>query len=80
MWQCVRGPLAATIAVLIDLKAIPHSPVYWLFPNGAHVRFTDKAFQHALWHVLMEVCNNLSWSGAAKHYEGSGLSGGVEFT
>ena len=26
-WQKVRGPMAATIAVLLDLGAVPHSPV-----------------------------------------------------
>eukprot|EP00959_Pyramimonas_sp_CCMP1952_P049796 1040708-Pyramimonas_sp.AAC.1 len=25
-WQCVRGPLASTVAVLLDLNALPHSP------------------------------------------------------
>eukprot|EP00959_Pyramimonas_sp_CCMP1952_P034094 714773-Pyramimonas_sp.AAC.1 len=26
---------------------------------------------HTLWSALMEVCGGMSWSGAAKHYEGS---------
>eukprot|EP00959_Pyramimonas_sp_CCMP1952_P012056 254630-Pyramimonas_sp.AAC.1 len=50
------------------------------FPNGVHIRFSDLAFPHTLWRTLMEVCGDMSWSGAAKYYEGSGLEGGVDFT
>eukprot|EP00959_Pyramimonas_sp_CCMP1952_P170301 3558060-Pyramimonas_sp.AAC.1 len=33
LWQCVRGPLAATIAVLIDLNAIPPQPCLLALPK-----------------------------------------------
>eukprot|EP00959_Pyramimonas_sp_CCMP1952_P141121 2953624-Pyramimonas_sp.AAC.1 len=53
-WQCVRGPLAATVAVLLDLNALPHSPVHWIFLNGVHIRSSDQATPHTLWSTLME--------------------------
>ena len=33
MWQCVRGPMTATIAPLIDAKWTPIEPANWITPE-----------------------------------------------
>eukprot|EP00959_Pyramimonas_sp_CCMP1952_P128449 2686136-Pyramimonas_sp.AAC.1 len=62
-WRKVRGRSAATLAVLLDLKVVPTSPVSWRFPDGTNLKLTDDVCPHALWQALQKVFGELSWSG-----------------
>eukprot|EP00959_Pyramimonas_sp_CCMP1952_P012538 264744-Pyramimonas_sp.AAC.1 len=70
-WQRVRGPIAATVAVLMGLKIAPNSPVYQRLEDGAELRITDSAHP-CMWPDFPVA--------ASAHYLGSGLEGGVDFT
>eukprot|EP00959_Pyramimonas_sp_CCMP1952_P015722 332536-Pyramimonas_sp.AAC.1 len=52
-WQRVRGPTAATVAVLMDLRIAPISPVFWRLDDGTELRITHSQFPHALWQALL---------------------------
>eukprot|EP00959_Pyramimonas_sp_CCMP1952_P066130 1380666-Pyramimonas_sp.AAC.1 len=41
-WQRVRGPIAATAAVLVDLRIAPISPAFWRLDDGTELRLTDS--------------------------------------
>ena len=81
-WRRVRGPIAATIAVIMDLSWRPRSPVFWTHcgDSSCILRITDAAFPHECWSALNVTCSRISWSKASLHYQGEGVQEGVDFT
>eukprot|EP00959_Pyramimonas_sp_CCMP1952_P024759 519932-Pyramimonas_sp.AAC.1 len=59
-WQVVRGPMAATIAVLRDLGWQAESPVFWRTGDSV-LRLKDGDFPFQLWGALLKTCSAKSW-------------------
>eukprot|EP00959_Pyramimonas_sp_CCMP1952_P452644 9466941-Pyramimonas_sp.AAC.1 len=78
-WRAVRGHIAATLVVLLDVSWEPNSPVFWC-AGARELRIDDDEFPSALWEQLQDTCSALSWQQAARHCMGTGLEGGADFT
>lgn len=67
-WLMVRGPMAATIATLIDVGVKPVNPISWLTANLTHslnIHHDDYA-KHRVKHELMKIIDNKTWVKAAE--------------
>ena len=79
-WQCVRGPMDATIATLMEAKWKPESPTCWVTPDGKYK--TNFIHEHGVSHhrVLHALRTGLEadlWKHAAEADRGSGLEDGM---
>ena len=80
MWQCVRGPIDATIATLIEAKWDPHSPTKWRTPGGlvdTDFNYEEGVSHHRILHVLREGLEADLWKHASGAHLGSGLEDGL---
>ena len=84
-WQCVRGPLAATVATLMDLGARPTHPARWKFEAfsgaGSEKTFyfdldssTNAELRLKFW--LQDYLVARLWAEAAVRFNGRGLEAG----
>ena len=79
-WQCVRGPIDATIATLLQAKWKPISPTHWIAPTGEHtINFNDEEgiSHHRVLHMLREGLEADLWQHASTADRGSGLEDGL---
>ena len=90
MWQVVRGPIAASVATLINAKWKPVDPTAWITSktNGCSVSNEASSEQladasHAEGHAANEVLHRLEedleaklWKDACSAHNGSGLDEG----
>ena len=78
MWQCVCGPLRATIATLIDQKWLPHHPSRWTAPCGtleANIGQSESEDLEVA-QFFKEKAQDKAWAQASAHYGGEGLEQG----
>eukprot|EP00959_Pyramimonas_sp_CCMP1952_P006010 125939-Pyramimonas_sp.AAC.1 len=61
-WKVVRGHIAATLAVLLDLSWGPISHVFWR-AGARELRIVDGRCPSALWGQLLDACSASSWLG-----------------
>ena len=78
-WGKVRGPRAATIATLLDIKWKPVAPDFWHAPNDTVWHFTEAIGSFFLNELQASIEKEL-WLKAATHMWGQGLQEGVDFT
>ena len=78
-WQCVRGPMDATIATLMEARWKPESPTCWVTPDGDATNFMyEKGISHhRVLHALRTGLEADLWKHAADADRGSGLGDGM---
>eukprot|EP00959_Pyramimonas_sp_CCMP1952_P130279 2724190-Pyramimonas_sp.AAC.1 len=80
IWRRVRGPVAATVAVVLDLGWLPLSPARWRDDRGELLQLAQPDFRVHLRRSFQLTCDALIWRKASDHYLGGGVEGGVDFT
>ena len=74
----MKGPAAATVAVLLDCGWGPHRPDHWTSSNGTNFRVGASPASAAIIGMAFKDCIiDLAWSKAAGHFMGSGLEEGA---
>ena len=77
-WQRVKGPNAATIAVLLDAGWGPHRPDHWTTNKGTNYRIGASPGSAVIIGMAFRDCTaDLAWSRAAGHFMGGGLEAGA---
>eukprot|EP00959_Pyramimonas_sp_CCMP1952_P383762 8042489-Pyramimonas_sp.AAC.1 len=74
IWRRVRGPVTATVAVLLDLGWLPLSPARWRDDRGELLQLAQPDFRVHLRRSIQLTRDALIWRKASVHY----LGGGVE--
>ena len=74
-WTCVKGPVFATIATLIDWGWKPSSPTCWLDPSGAlnDFMFEEGISQYKVLHAFGNQVEAELWEHAVLAWNGAGL-------
>jgi len=89
-WQCVKGPIAASIATLIDAEWRPVKPTEWITPNSGSLSHSSKdtagmaaSFANFRGHEANQVLHRLEedleaklWKEASTARNGQGLEKG----
>ena len=78
-WACVNGPIAATIATLLDLRWKPITPTRWLTPEGLVGDFMKEPgiSQHEILHKIHQQLEHQLWQHASTAFGGKGLDTGM---
>ena len=79
-WMRVRGPLAATIATLMDIGWTPALPNKWLTSDKSMIATFDAidgVTQYHVCHSIESDIHNKMWRHAAEGYCGRGLQAGI---
>ena len=81
-WNRTTGIMGAVISTLLDVGWEPEGPVDWRDPSGklVSVRVSEPgALMKFRFHFLHSI-QGLIWGRASKHFLGTGLEGGVDWT
>ena len=79
-WQCVKGPMDATIATLIDAGWQPVHPTTWIIPGGQSMIDFDETpgiSHYRVLHHFREGLETKLWKHASETHGGGGLEDGV---
>jgi ribonuclease HI len=80
-WAEVRGPIAATIATLLDVDWVPRSSTEWEHPNGEVWECLEGPRDAAAVRAeFEETVRTQQWRRASKSHNGTGLEDGCDFS
>ena len=81
-WQVVKGPLAAMVAILLDLGWTPLKVDLWVKPTGEQyaVDYANALAVAQAWDHLSKSLEDLQWQLVANNSACQGVAQGVDFT
>ena len=79
-WKNVNGPVAAMVAMLLNLGWEPEGPVIWSDDEGFQWTALQGADCEELNAAVEKTIARRQWSKAAGHFCGRGLESGVDYT
>ena len=81
-WKCVRGPLSAAVATLLDRQWLPALPHKWLAPERTQRAElgAEPGADQRIAAYFTETAETDAWKTAAAHFAGQGLDEGKPCT